>query len=167
MADIKIKNTNSEGKGLRIQHWNGKIPTYDTEQQRAAALAKAVDENGNDEILAGSVQVEPAKEPVDIAKLKKDDLISHVLEMAALAGKEIEIAEDDTKAMIIEKFEALEISLDPAKPEVAGLPKAEQTLVPRYNFANSNLLKEETLSSGEEKMISVTAGFFITIKEEE
>lgn len=161
MPDIKIKNTNSEGKSLRIQHWNGKIPTYDTEQQRAAAVSLfPVDNEGVPE----NAEVAETK-AVEIDKLKKAELIEYVQVQAQAAGKTIEIAEDDTKAMIIEKFEALEIAVEGSV--ATEQPAVTVSSLPiTYDFNNGNLLKEETLANGEEKVIAVTGNIFITIKEE-
>ena len=177
MADtkIKIKNDNSEGKSLRIQAWNGKLPTYDSEQQRGAALANAtshgVDAAGNAEPLPGAPA--PADVlPKDFAKLKKEELI--VLANARKsAGKNIELDEADTVAILRAKIQdtypepegdddgkaAKTAANEPAQAANAGAAV-------NFNFSTGALLQEITLTPGEEKVIAVTAGMFITIKEE-
>lgn len=174
MTDIKMKNTNAEGKSLRIQSWNGALPTFDNEQQRGLARAAAlgVDASGNP-VDAGNPPAVPVEAlPKDFAKYKKEELIT-LANSRKDAGKDITLDEADTVAILREKItatypepveeeEGTETEKAPAEPAQA----ANAGHAANFTFKPGALLSEITLTPGEEKVIGVTAGMFITIKED-
>lgn len=161
-TNIKIKNDRPDGASIRIQAWDGKLPTYDSDAQRGAALkaVAAVD--------ADAPAVEEAKTgeslPENYAKLKKDELIALANERKA-AGFPIELEETDTVAVLRVKIEGTYEA--PAVDEAPEKPVKAVAVDPQCSFSEAKLLKEETLGVGVEKVLTISSGHFLTIKIDE
>lgn len=190
-TQVKIKNTNEQGQSLRLQYWNGKLPTYDSDAQRAAvhqARAVGADENGNalnqDELKVGTNATtqapnEEAQAQANIAaagdaapeKFTKNKM--NKAELVQLAGERGLVVdnEKDTIATLRERisgtFAAETASTDPvANKTGVATPKAAGNAgtVREFAFTSDNLLQEQTITPGEEKLITLSGDVFVTIK---
>lgn len=162
-STLRIKNENPKGASLRIQYWNGKLPTYDSEKQRAEALESKLtgtDPDGNP-ILTGNEQEVVETLPDNFEKLKKAELA----ELATQRG--IDVTADDTVATLKEKITA-SYPEAPAEPEEKKeKPAKEDDVIKDYKFKSGNLLQEQVLGVGSEKVITVSSDVFVTIKVDE
>lgn len=169
-TNLKIKNDRPDGASIRVQAWDGVIPTYDNAEQRANALnsAKAVDVDAPKTDKPDEPQM-VEKLPEGYDKLKKAELVE-LLESRKSLGHDVVLDENDTVAILRGKIEATypEIETDeklPEAPKEKEKPKAAAET--KYNFSAGNLLQEATLAANEEKVFSVTSGLFLTIKIDE
>lgn len=162
-STIKIKNENPQGHALRIQFWNGKLPTYDSEAQRAHALQRKVvgtDEAGKP-LYDGNEPATTAETMPDLKKMKKAELA----ELAKQRG--LEVGDDDTVATLTEKLTASyppapeEPEAEAEKPAKKGKEAAE---VKDYQFKSENMLQEQVLGVGSEKVLTINSDVFVTIK---
>lgn len=172
-TNLKIKNDRPDGAGIRIQAWDGVIPTYDSEEQRANALggAKATDIDALKTTKKAEKDV-VEKLPEGYDKLKKAELVE-LLETRKKMGHAVELDEADTVAILREKIEATypEVIGDDEEKEPEAPPpvdtKPKPAVETKYDFKAGNLLQEVTLASNEEKTITVSSGHFLTIKIDE
>lgn len=160
-TELKIKNENPNGASIRVQSWSGKVPTYDSEQQRGKALAAHAHDIDNPP--AAPAPAEPVEAlPEGYDKLKKAELVE-LAQSRKDAGKEIEFEESDTVAVLREKIEATYSAPQaPAEPVEEKEESAPVEL--KYTFKDGNLLQEQTLSVGQEKVFGIDADTFLTIK---
>jgi hypothetical protein len=166
-TDLKIKNDRPDGASIRIQAWDGKLPTYDSEEQRAKAAeaAKAVDIDAPVENPAPSEPVEAL--PENYKKLNKAELVA-LLVFRKEAGHEVVLDEADTMPILREKIEATyPAPSEPVEGAAEAGEKESPVINPQYSFQAANLLQESVLSVGQEKVFSVTSGLFLTIKIDE
>lgn len=166
-TDLKIKNDRPDGASIRIQAWDGKLPTYDSEEQRAKALgaAKAVDVDAPEENPSASEPVEAL--PENYKKLNKGELVA-LLVSRKEAGHEVVLDEADTMPILREKIEATyPAASEPVEVKKKEAVKESPVIDPQYSFQAANLLQESVLSVGQEKVFSVTSGLFLTIKIDE
>lgn len=163
-SDLKIKNDNPNGQSIRVQAWDGKIPTYDSEAQRATAAASAFDVDSPP--AEGGEPVEKLPEGYD--KFLKPQLIE-LANARKEAGKEIHLDEADTVKVLREKIEATYPVVEESEESEESESDEPQPspVAARYDFNSGNLLQEKTLAVGEEKVFSVSSGTFITIQIDE
>lgn len=172
-TNLKIKNDRPDGAGIRIQAWDGVPPTYDSADRRAKAAlgaAKATDIDVLKDDTKSDEKDVIEKLPEGYSKMPKASLIV-LLEERKKLGHPVEIDEADTVAILREKIEATYPEVvgddeDKKEPEAKEKPKVSDADT-TYNFKEGNMLQEITLSSNEEKTITVSSGHFLTIKIDE
>lgn len=190
---IKVKNDNPAGAALRVQYWNGKLPTYDSEKQRGEVLkaqtAVGVDGNGNPttqdnpDLQVGTTAGSPAPNeqaqadanaaaagdamPDNFAKLKKAELVD-LLATRKAAGYDVSYDEEnDTVASLREKITGTYAAQKAASGEPAidtAKDSVNSGAVTTFDFSTGALLQEQTIDAGGEKVLTITQGCFITLK---
>lgn len=159
-SELKIKNQQPDGQRIRVQFWDGSIPTYDSEKQRREAQNRAVQAV---DIDAAPAESEGEKLPEGYDKLKKDELIA-LANARKEAGKEITLEETDTVKILREKIEATYPAPAESEGDEDGEEDESPVIDPQYSFGAQNLLQEQVLDLGEEKVFAVSGKMFITIK---
>jgi len=161
-VNVKLKNDQPGGAALKLQFWNGALPVYNSDAQKAAALASAVAVDVDAKAAeTGGAPVETL--PENYKKLNKAELVA-LLVSRKEAGHHVELDDQDTVPVIKAKIEATYPAVEAGEEVVAQNVAAAASLVPDYSFSASNLLQEIELLSGEEKVFGINDSVFLTIQ---